>query len=127
MNRIIGIDLDNTIICYDSVLHKLAVEKELTRSSIPKNKKILRDTIRNRVGGEIQWQKLQAEIYGPQIGEANLIEGVSDFLQECIQASVPVFIVSHKTEFAAFDETRTNLRSAAMNWLRINGFLILPI
>jgi hypothetical protein len=36
---------------------------------------------------------------------------------------VKVNRVSHKTEFASYDETGTNLRSAAMSWLEQNRIL----
>ncbi len=33
-----------------------------------------------------------------------------------------VFIVSHKTEYAGYDETRTNLRTAALEWMTSHHF-----
>jgi len=43
---IIGIDFDNTIASYDEPMHRLAVERGLISSGLPKNKKLIRDTIR---------------------------------------------------------------------------------
>jgi len=122
VEKIIGIDLDNTIIGYDGILHQLAVSRGLIEPSTPAHKKTIRDRVRRHVGGEVEWQKLQAEIYGPMIGAAEPIEGVEEFLARCSEYRIPFFIISHKTEFAAYDDTRTPLRSAAISWLKERGF-----
>ena len=62
-------------------------------------------------------QKNQAEIYGPEIGSAELIEGVAEFLTRCGAAGVKLHIVSHKTKIANYDTTNTNLRDSAMAWI----------
>jgi hypothetical protein len=119
----IGVDLDNTIIGYDRLLLRTAFEHGLIdRNENYTGKKVIRDSIRELTDGEIKWQKLQAEIYGPRLNEADLIEGVSDFFLKCREQSIPVFIVSHKTEFAKQDQTKTNLRSAVMSFLESHRF-----
>ena len=52
--------------------------------------------------------------------EASLTDGVGTFLQECAHRNVKVMIISHKTEFANYDQTGTNLRSAALDWMDRN-------
>ena len=98
MKSVIGIDFDNTIISYDHLIHKVAVEKNLIPSAFSKSKKEIRDHLRTIPGGEIEWQKIQALIYGPRITEANLMEGVNDFLKACKDNGIKVYIISHKTE-----------------------------
>lgn len=118
----IGVDLDNTIVSYDEVIAQAAGEMGLIGPEVLRSKKAIRDAIRKLNDGEILWQKLQAEIYGPRIAQARLIEGVADFFKECRKRRVGVYIISHKTEFANYDTTGTNLRTSAMNWLSQHGF-----
>lgn len=119
---IVGVDFDNTIVSYDDLLYEIATTRGLVESGAYGGKKGLRDAIRKLSEGEVLWQKIQAEIYGPRMSEAKLMEGVGSFFLECRNRSVKVYIVSHKTEFAGFDTTKTNLRSAAFRWLESHRF-----
>jgi hypothetical protein len=119
---IIGVDFDNTLVTYDELLHSLAVQQGLIHPTAEKNKKCIRDQIRQLPDGEIEWQRLQALAYGPRIVEARLIDGVWRFFKLCKQNKVKVYIISHKTEFANYDETHTNLRKAALDWMVANHF-----
>lgn len=119
---IIGVDFDNTIVTYNELLYKVAVQRGLIPSTVEKSKKDIRDQIRLLPDGEIEWQKLQAIAYGPRISEAKLNAGVWEFFELCKCNNVKVYIVSHKTEFAEYDETRTNLCTTALGWLRANQF-----
>lgn len=70
----------------------------------------------------MDWRRLQAAVYGPLIGQAELIEGVVQFLEMCKRREIKVYVVSHKTELAAADETGTSLREAALDWMFSQGF-----
>jgi hypothetical protein len=118
---IIGVDFDNTIICYDDILLKLISEWGLP-VSFPFSKKALRDLLRQLPDGETEWQKWQAVMYGPMISEAKLISHVSDFFRTCRNREVPVYIISHKSEQAAQDTQGINLRTAALKWMHDNNF-----
>lgn len=120
--RICGIDFDNTIITYDELLAKMAQDQGLLDSQLCQSKRKLRERIRDLPGGEIEWQKCQALMYGPRIGEARLSEGVPRFFELCRRNGVKIYIISHKTECSRFDTTGTNLRSAALGWMAANGF-----
>jgi hypothetical protein len=61
-------------------------------------------------------------VYGPRIQEATPAPGAAAFLRRCAFDGVKVNIVSHKTELANYDETGTNLRSAAMSWMERHQF-----
>ncbi len=113
----IGIDFDNTIVGYDEVMYRIASQRGLVGSDGDRTKRAVRDRIRRLPDGEIEWQKLQALAYGPLIVEARLLEGADEFIRRCRRAGIAVFIVSHKTRFANYDETRTDLRAAAMEWM----------
>ena len=113
---VIGIDLDNTLVIYDELLRRLAVERGFIDSNVKGNKKEVRDTLRNLPDGEIEWQKLQGVMYGPRMGEASFSPQIVDFFWLCRKRGAIIQIISHKTEYANYDETRTNLRQAAMQW-----------
>lgn len=119
---IIGLDFDNTLVTYDEVMYDTALDRGLIASGTPKNKKDIRDQIRLSSDGEDAWTKLQAEVYGPRMAEAQLVPGVLEFFDLCRQKQIVTYIISHKTEYAKFDETGTNLREAALAWMRQHGF-----
>ena len=118
----IGVDFDNTIVSYDDIIHRTAVSHGLIKRDAPRNKKYIRDTIRILPNGEIEWQKIQGSVYGPKMHEAELIDGVTEFFHFCQKKSIKVYIVSHKTTFAGYDPTHTNLRDAALHWMEQHHF-----
>jgi hypothetical protein len=122
MTRTVGIDFDNTIVSYDEVMCRAALDRGLIGDGADQTKRALRDRIRQLPDGEVEWQKLQALVYGPRMREARLIEGAEEFIRRCRDAGVAVVIVSHKTEYASYDETCTNLRMAALEWMGMHGF-----
>jgi hypothetical protein len=117
-----GIDFDNTLVSYDELLTTIARERGWIGAGPIATKRVIRDRIRRVPDGEIEWQKCQALLYGPRIGEARLSDGVEAFMRLCRQHGVQVHIISHKTEFSRFDSSGTNLRWAAMNWMMARGF-----
>ena len=119
---VIGVDFDNTLVSYDDLLLQLALERGLIDTHNLSGKRSIRDRVRQLPNGEIEWQKLQGLLYGPRMSEARLIPGVPEFFQACRQRQVRTVIISHKTEYAGYDETHTNLRHAALSWLNANGF-----
>ena len=119
---VIGVDLDNTLIDYDALMLKVAVERGLLEPGFPRSKIDLRECIRRRHGGESEWRKLQAAVYGPRIAGARLMDGVDAFFADCHRREAMLYIVSHKTERSEYDPTNTSLRTAAMEWMEANRF-----
>lgn len=107
---IVGLDFDNTILCYDGLFLKLA--RRLYGYGGGSSKTEVRDWIR-RAQGEKEWIRVQGLAYGTHIEEAELFPGVVEFFQE---AEGPLYIVSHKTPFAA-SQAREDLHAAARRWL----------
>lgn len=119
----IGIDFDNTLARYDHVFTKLAQDWGLIGLDERKTKQGIRQLVRQKKNGELLWQRLQSEVYGLRMQEAEQFVGEDQFLRRCATTSgVQIFIVSHKTELGHFDETHTNLREAACQWMRNKGF-----
>ena len=119
----IGIDFDNTLACYDQVFTRLAQEWGHIGLDERVTKQDIRRLTRQKRNGELLWQRLQGEVYGLRMQEAEQFLGEDQFLRRCAATSgIQIFIVSHKTEFGHFDESHTNLRDAARLWMRDKGF-----
>lgn len=93
----IGLDFDNTIVSYDGVFHKAALDRSLIPVELPTDKTAVRDYLRAQ-DQEAAWTALQGEVYGARMQEAALFDGVTDFLSWARAAGHRVSIVSHKTE-----------------------------
>jgi hypothetical protein len=117
---VIGIDFDNTIVCYDEVFVRAAVELGLVPADVATSKTAIRDHLR-AIGEEDRWTELQGTIYGPRMSDAPPFPGVLEFFQACRAAGVPVAIVSHRTRFPYLGE-RHDLHAAARDWLASHGF-----
>lgn len=120
---VIGIDLDNTIAQYDGMLYRRAIECGWLSPDEARGKRAIRDHIRRLPDGEMKWQTLQAYIYGPGMGGARLMTGARAFLDACREHGTPVYIVSHKTKYAAAAPEGPGLREAALAWLERRGWL----
>ncbi len=118
---IIGLDFDNTIVAYDSLFHRVALELEVIPADLPVNKTAVRDHLR-ATGRENIWTEMQGTVYGSRIGEARLFDGVIEFLLLCKERGIPVRIVSHKTKFPFLGE-RHDLHAAARGWLHDQGVI----
>jgi hypothetical protein len=118
---VVGVDFDNTIISYDDVIRSVAIRRGYVSAGCPTDKRSIRDLIRARPDGDIDWQRVQGEVYGPRIDQAVMIEGVESFFRRCAVSGLFVHIISHKTTFAGYDPTKTNLRQAALRWLQDQG------
>ena len=117
---VIGVDFDNTIVSYDALFHRIAVERGLVPNSVPVDKTAVRDHLRS-LGGEDQWTALQGLVYGPRIREAKAFPGVREFFAHCHRARLAVHIVSHKTRQPVLGPPH-DLHAAARSWLEQAGF-----
>ena len=124
MSRVrIGIDFDNTIICYDKVFDAAARQRGLVPDGWTGSKTEVRDYLRAKPDGELAWQGLQGWAYGKGIGGAEMFPGVRDFLAACHRNRAAVCIVSHKTRYGHQDPDSTDLREAARSWLKSTGLI----
>ena len=104
------------------MIHSVAVKRGLVQLGIERSKRLIRDAIRLLPDGEVEWQKVQATVYGPRMTDARPAEGAQMFLWACASNEVEVRIISHKTQFANYDETGTDLRQTAISWIRQHKF-----
>ena len=117
---IIGVDFDNTIVCYDGPFRKLAVQQGLAPDNIPGAKNAVRDYLR-QIGQEDRWTELQGYTYGPGMSAARLFPGVLEFFDRCRRVGQEVFIISHRTRYP-FLGPRHDLHQAARDFLAEHGF-----
>ncbi len=116
----IGVDFDNTIVSYDGVFHKIALEKNLIPAELNSSK----DSVRNHLRAadrEAEWTALQGHVYGARMDAARPYPGVREFFKRCMAQDIPVFIVSHKTRHPFLGE-KHDLHGSAHNWLAAQGF-----
>lgn len=100
----IGVDLDNTIICYDALFHALALERGWIAPACPARpvrKDAVRDTVRLLPDGDEKWQALQAEAYGPRLASAALFPGVVAAFRLWREQGREIVVISHKTRRSA--------------------------
>ncbi|MEY3480883.1 MAG: hypothetical protein RIQ71_1658 [Verrucomicrobiota bacterium] len=116
---LIGIDLDNTIVCYDRVFERLAYGLELPRDVASGGKQAIRDFLR-RQNREDEWTEMQGKAYGSWIGDAQPFEGVLEFMASARQLDHALCIVSHRTKQPFLGEP-VDLHAAAQGWLREHG------
>jgi hypothetical protein len=117
----IGIDFDNTIACYDRAFGIVAERLGLLEAAAAPTKAEVKTQLLARSGGDLDWQRLQGQMYGRYMLDAYLFPGVREFLALCRLRGIPVFVVSHKTEFGHFDVEQVSLRGQALKWMEAKG------
>jgi hypothetical protein len=117
---IVGVDFDNTIVCYDSLFHRIALERGWIPPTLPVGKNDVRDFLRGQ-GRERDWTELQGYVYGPRMAEAQPFPGVRDFFAGAVQRGLPVYIISHKTRNPVVGPAY-DLHQTAREWLQAQGF-----
>jgi len=118
----IGIDFDNTIADYDALFLRIGQDMGWLPAGFAGTKKDIRDTVRLLPSGNDKWTEMQALAYGPQMAQAKIYEGVTAFMRRCLAGGHPMFIVSHKTRFAAARPDGVDLRQASLAWMDAQGF-----
>lgn len=111
----IGLDFDNTIVNYDKVFHRVAIEQGVIPPELPANKIIIRDYLRS-VDQENIWTEMQGTVYGARMDEAEAYPGVLEFIHRANQAGHILAIVSHKTRHNYLGP-KYDLHAAARSWV----------
>jgi len=117
---VLGVDFDNTIVSYENIFHRIAVERGLIPASLPTGKNDVRDFLRAQ-GRERDWTELQGYVYGPRMEDAQPFPGVREFFAAAVQRGLPVYIISHKTRNPVVGPAY-DLHKTAREWLQAQGF-----
>lgn len=125
----LGFDFDNTIVSYDELFYKVAMENGDIPQAIPANKLSVRDYLRAN-GKENTWVELQGLVYGGRMSEAIAFPGVIELMKWAKESGIKMSIVSHKTRHP-FVGTKYDLHDAAINWINTHllndGELLIPL
>lgn len=115
---IVGIDFDNTIVCYDDLFHKVALEKGLIENHVNKNKFSVRQYLidKNR---ESEWTSLQGIVYGSRMEEAIAYSGALDGIISFQKRGISTYIVSHKTQYPIIGP-KVDMQASARLWIENN-------
>ena len=117
----LGIDLDNTLVCYDELFAKLAEETGLLAPGVARNKQAIRDYLR-AAGREDQWTVMQGLAYGSRMGDAECFADATSFLQRCRASGVDWWIISHRSRVPYLGDP-IDLHDAARRWLVNSGLI----
>ena len=117
---ILGIDFDNTLVCYDGLFHAAAVAEGLLSPDGPRDKNGVREAL-IRQGREDDFTRLQGRVYGRELRNARPYPGALDCLRRLKANGATLYVISHKTRFPVLGP-RYDLRRAARDWLVKNGF-----
>lgn len=119
--NIIGLDFDNTLIDYDLLFYKTAVELNIVPENTTKTKLGVREYLLS-IGKEKIFTALQGEVYGNKIKLAQKSSGVISTLIYLRSIGYSFKIISHKTRFPLIGP-RYDLHKSAINWLKNNNFM----
>lgn len=111
----LGLDFDNTIVQYDGVFHRVAVERGVIPPTVAVSKIAVRDWLRNE-GKEAVWTEMQGYVYGARMRDAEMYPGAREFLTLARDAGMTLSIVSHKTRHPFLGE-KYDLHAAARAWV----------
>ena len=111
----IGLDFDNTIVCYDAAIAMLADELLDLPAELPRTKLGLRDHLR-ATGRELEWTAFQGELYGPGMVHAQPFEGAIDTMLQLVEQGHELIIVSHRSRKPYSGEPH-DLHAAARTWV----------
>jgi len=112
---ILGVDFDNTIVCYDHAFYRGALAKGLIPPSLPQTKNEIRNYLRDN-GQEEEWIELQGFVYGACMNEAEPFPGVIEFFQKCHNLGIAIYIISHKTRYP-YRGMKYDLHTVSFDWI----------
>lgn len=119
----IGVDLDNTLACYDRVFLTAALEQGLipADAGVAEDKVSVRDWLRAR-DRDPDFTALQGYIYGPGMRHVSLYAGAAEALAALKSAGAELWIISHRTA-QPFAGPPYDLHQEARNFLAAQGLV----
>jgi hypothetical protein len=111
----LGLDFDNTIVCYDTAIALLAERLLELPAEVPRTKLGLRDFLRGS-DREHEWTAFQGELYGPGMRYAQPFRGAIETMRQLVAAGHKLVIVSHRSRRPYAGEPH-DLHAAARFWV----------
>ncbi|MDE3060294.1 MAG: haloacid dehalogenase-like hydrolase, partial [Pseudomonadota bacterium] len=111
----IGLDFDNTIVSYDALFHRVALENGHIPADLPVSKNAVRDHLRAQ-DKEHLWTEMQGHVYGARMQEAAMFPNAPEVIAQLRDAGHALFIISHKTR-RPYLGPAYDLHGAAQEWI----------
>lgn len=118
--KVIGLDFDNTIVSYEKVYRSLAHSHGVTVNTGLSAKNALRDHLK-KLGREAEFTRLQGEVYGPGMRQAEPYPGFTEFCKAATGRGWEILVISHRTR-RPLAGTAHDLHQAARDWMDDLGF-----
>ena len=115
---LIGLDFDNTIVCYDQAIAILADKLFDLPPNISRTKLGLRDYLRSE-NREPEWTAFQGELYGPGMKYAEAFQGAKSIMKQLKSLGHRIVIISHRSRYP-YAGTQYDLHKSARAWLDKN-------
>lgn len=113
---LIGLDFDNTIVCYDKAIAQLAETLPDLPADVPRTKLALRNYLR-RSNREPEWTAFQGAIYGPGMIYAEPFAQALEVMQTLKDLGHSLCIVSHRS-LQPYAGPAYDLHAAALGWVQ---------
>ncbi len=114
---LVGLDFDNTIVCYDKAISALAEKLSNLPPELPPTKLALRDFLRQSKR-EAEWTAFQGALYGPGMAYAQPFEQALETLQKLKDSGHSLCIVSHRS-MRPHAGPAYDLHAAARGWVEM--------
>ena len=101
----LGLDLDNSLICYDQVFFNIAKELDIVPSTWQGNKRQLKEYLYRSEEGRACWQKLQGMVYGR-------LQSQADFFRQQPTVAIRVVHLHHTQCTRLSGDERLRVHSA---------------
>lgn len=111
----LGIDFDNTIVSYDSLFYRVALEQGAIPAHLTPTKLAVRDYLRGQDREDV-WTEMQGTVYGARMDEAAAYPGLIEFLRWARGEEMALSIISHKTRHP-YIGPKYDLHKAAQRWV----------
>jgi len=115
---LIGLDFDNTIVCYDQAIAILADKLFDLPPNISRTKLGLRDYLRSE-NREPEWTAFQGEMYGPGMKYAEAFHGAQSVMKQLKSLGHRLVITSHRSRYP-YAGTQYDLHKSARAWIDNN-------
>lgn len=120
MKRLVGLDIDNTVIEYGRIFSEIAVERGIVEESCRfLDKKELRERLIDQ-GMEDMFTAIQGQVYGKELFRVKIRAELKIAISALEDCGCTIVLVSHKTRHP-YMGPKYDLRKAADEWLRMNG------
>ena len=111
----VGLDFDNTIVCYDQAIAVMADNVLDLPRMVPRTKLAIRDHLR-KANLETEWTCFQGELYGPGMRHAEPFDDAITTMKLLVAAGHELIIVSHRS-LQPYAGEPYDLHSSAQRWV----------